>query len=604
MRRAVASAALFALLASAAPVCAELAGCDSALPLGCGSRVRDVTPPPAASTDRYGCTSPPHHAQERVYQIDLPADATLHAVLSKTHGRELHLFLLESCDEIAGCILGGESILHAPMLHPGTYYLVVDGLDQADEGTFTLEVNCDLIEIRPLGCGDSVQATLPLTGLFPAFSCGGDAAGGEAWFEIDERQMNDLIVTVDRSDVEARLFRPPMYRSNRCVANGVGMLFYENPAPGRYILAVDGAAGTVGDVVVELDCVAPEPGECSFWEMNEGEGLVTGVGPFTQHGQPEEYLHATPPAPEDIGWAPAPHPTLVQMRRGSTLCGQANCLEALEFTYFRTYVRLPEIVDVFSILVSNVDDGAGFLLNGRWRDDHAFLGGGVAADLLRPPGAEIPGAVNEVMVVQVDDCCSDSFLLDTRCYSEAGERPCVAIAPALPPPQPLCPGDTLPLDAAGASMLNCDGDVLYQWFVDGVPLGPPSTDPTSAAVLHQDATIRLEVSCSDDAACSDSSEFFATVIPPHVPEAVGNALRAVALDKQFQASFTWEAAPGPFGTEHYHVWRAQFPDGPWEMVSGHALRAEAFTDLPVPVGPLRLLFYDVRRAVCEYESAN
>ena len=597
------SMALVLVLACAGAARAELAHCDEAVPLACGAHLRDDTPLSAPPhTSAYGCAAGTFDAREKVYRLDLAAPASLLATLSVNGNRQLVLFLLDSCDETGGCRAGGGTIVDAPFLDAGTYYLVVDGATAQDEGTFTIDVTCEPVPIQPLRCGQEAVATLGASSLVDTYGCGGDASGGEAWFEIDERLMQDLLLSASRTDVEMRLLRAPLGRAVRCLASGRGTLFYENPTPARYLLSIDSPAGTTGDVLVQLDCISPEPGECSSWQMNEGEGVIGPVGPFTVHGQTEEYAYATPPALDDPGWTAAPNPVTVDMSRGSTLCPFGYCLNGLEFTYFRTFVQLPPIVEVFTIFVGNVDDGAGFLLNGQWRDDHAYLGGGVEADLLRPPGADLPGALNEVMVVQLDDCCRESFLLDTRCYARAGERPCAAIAGARPPGGPFCPGDTVPLDASGTSVLDCDGDVLYQWFVDGAPLGPPSTDPSASVVVQQDAQVRLVVTCSADAACTDSDSFTIPVVPAHVPTAVGNALRVSALDKVARLDMTWDAAPGPFGDDHFHVLRAEYPMGPWSLVSDHSVRVEAFTDPAPVVGPMRLLFYDVRRAVCEFQS--
>ena len=119
------------------------------------------------------------------------------------------------------------------------------------------------------------------------------------------------------------------------------------------------------------------------WERHDGDVPITGLVAFARHGQDEMYELATPPAPDDPGWRPAPDPISIGYAQGSAICGHA-CLTALDFTYLRSFVRLPEVVDTFDVRFTTVDDGVEIRLNGE-RAAIGYLGAGVTVDLTGSP---------------------------------------------------------------------------------------------------------------------------------------------------------------------------------------------------------------------------
>ena len=148
------------------------------------------------------------------------------------------------------------------------------------------------------------------------------------------------------------------------------------------------------------------------------------------------YELATPPSADDPGWRPAPDPVGIGYGQGSAICGH-TCLAALDFTYFRTYVRLPEVVTDFRMSFARVDDGVEVRLNGV-RAGVGLLGGPVTVDLLSSPAVR-PGELNEILLVQVDDCCSWTELSGTACFIAGSDPPCEATVTA-PADIELCPG--------------------------------------------------------------------------------------------------------------------------------------------------------------------
>lgn len=154
----------------------------------------------------------------------------------------------------------------------------------------------------------------------------------------------------------------------------------------------------------------------SSWEMNFGEGLVSFGFTSPQHGAVVEYDFAMIPAPNDSNWAPAPDPNIINFSQPSTLCGQIDCRQGADFTYFRTFVDIPAnvVVTAFTISTSGVDDGirvtifntkfpSGMVVPGSY----VFLGGSGTADL---KDLVVSGETNTVIITHTDDCCSQSYL--------------------------------------------------------------------------------------------------------------------------------------------------------------------------------------------------
>ncbi len=167
------------------------------------------------------------------------------------------------------------------------------------------------------------------------------------------------------------------------------------------------------------------------WEQHDGEGLVVWGFDMGTHGNIAEYDYATIPDPDGAGWGPAPNGQSIDynLNENSTLCGNAECRYAGEFTYFKTHIYLPPQL-VFTeawVDVTLVDDGvrmtvfsptypAGVTDPGGY----AFLGGGVSSDLL-PYMSDDPYSV--VVLTHVDDCCSQSLIEGVDFYVYVDGRP-------------------------------------------------------------------------------------------------------------------------------------------------------------------------------------
>lgn len=157
------------------------------------------------------------------------------------------------------------------------------------------------------------------------------------------------------------------------------------------------------------------------WEMNLGGGIISFdpqiPTPTPYHGYELEYDFASIPAPNDVGWGPAPDPDIIAYSQiPSTLCDVMDCRCGGDFTYFRTFVNIPWNVAVteFTIATSGVDDGVrvtifnsvypgGLVIPGSY----IFLGGSGTANL---KDYVVSGEINTVIITHVDDCCYHSYL--------------------------------------------------------------------------------------------------------------------------------------------------------------------------------------------------
>jgi hypothetical protein len=170
------------------------------------------------------------------------------------------------------------------------------------------------------------------------------------------------------------------------------------------------------------------------WEMHGGNEVGPFAAPYddivrwgwttARHGDIAEYDFAAPiPDDYDAGWGPAPNPESIGFSIRSRLCSDGavgysgvSCRQGGDFTYFQTFVNIPEevVVTAFTISFSGMDDGSRItIFNSDYPDgivvagSYVYLGGSGTSDL---SGYVISGEINRVVVTQVDDCCSGNNL--------------------------------------------------------------------------------------------------------------------------------------------------------------------------------------------------
>jgi len=143
------------------------------------------------------------------------------------------------------------------------------------------------------------------------------------------------------------------------------------------------------------------------WEMNRGGSWSLLGFTLPYHGHSSAYNNASIPSVTHAGWGPAPNPETIGFSERSIL--PSYCLRAADYTYFQTYVTVPEGTEItqFTIAFSGIDDGGrvsifntnypnGIIVAGSY----VYLGGSGTANL----AAYVTTGENRVVVTQVDDC--------------------------------------------------------------------------------------------------------------------------------------------------------------------------------------------------------
>ncbi|MCF7805124.1 MAG: HYR domain-containing protein [Candidatus Marinimicrobia bacterium] len=156
------------------------------------------------------------------------------------------------------------------------------------------------------------------------------------------------------------------------------------------------------------------------WDMHygleEANGYYLGVIPYNNdtgnHGDPSVYSEATIPGATDGGWISPPNPETIGFGSGSaSIIGDAGygCWDALDFTYFQTFVNIPvgTTVNTFTISFDGMDDGSRITIFNSANPDglvipgsYVYLGATETTDL---SGYVVKGE-NRVVITQVDDC--------------------------------------------------------------------------------------------------------------------------------------------------------------------------------------------------------
>lgn len=235
--------------------------CTGAGTIDCGAAQAGTLPGgvPTNAT-AYNCAAGTWDAVEIVQEIVIPVLSDVSLTLTDTDGRDMAIFLLSRC-AVSACLAGGGTSVEALAVMAGTYLVVVDAATAADEGSFMLAVLCTPTAM-PIACGDTmVDDTTGRPNHVQDEACGPplDWTGSDAVFEVDFTPPGHLAATVASATGHGVFIfdaSRPLIREN-CLVGGVdGAVFYDPPA-GRYLILVDGPAGSEGPFTLSLDC-APQ----------------------------------------------------------------------------------------------------------------------------------------------------------------------------------------------------------------------------------------------------------------------------------------------------------------------------------------------------------
>lgn len=205
---------------------------------------------------------------------------------------------------------------------------------------------------------------------------------------------------------------------------------------GRLLAALVLALAALASVAATGDAVTRTP-----WEMHRDPVPYGATGTsWSTHGAVVAYTWAEVPAADASTWGPAPNGEYIGFG-GPTFSRLSGlpCRGAVDYTYFQTFVTVPEggTVDEFRISFTGMDDGSRISI---YNTDHpggvivpgsyVFLGGAGTSDL-----AEfMTVGTNRVVITQVDDCAIGNQL----------ERADVVLNGTVIPTDPDSDGDGVP----------------------------------------------------------------------------------------------------------------------------------------------------------------
>jgi hypothetical protein len=260
---------------------------------------------------------------------------------------------------------------------------------------------------------------------------------------------------------------------------------------------------------------------------------------FPNHGNIGFYAYIPGPVPgdQDPGWSNCgpgnplcPNALTIGLNApsGSRLGGAFACLASADFTFYQSFVSIPEgtTISQFSVNMSGADDGArvaiynsanpgGFVFPGSY----IFLGG--AQSTTDMSSAMVAGEVNRVVITQMDDCATGNNLQSAQIFLNG-----VVIPPA--------PVDSTP-PVVTPVVTGTLGD--NDWYTSDVSISFTVTDPESSVKTTADCGVTLLT--------QDTSSFTVTC---SATSAGGTASASVTVKRDATAPVaTASAAPAPNG---------------------------------------------------------
>ena len=230
--------------------------CATPVPLSCGQTVNDTSPTtPAPQSLLYSCSGSRWQGAERVYQFVNP---TLQQVsFDLTAATNQALFVTSACTG-QSCLAGDSKNLNFPLLPPGTYYVIVDGLLATDNGPYSLNVSCG--GPMPLAqCGTPINGSTAGLDLVNAWQCSPNSdTGPEDFYTVVHPGGNlSARLTSATPGLEVIIFDPATFTNTSpqaCLAGGSTSVTMFAAGAGTYSVAVDGTNGVSGPYTLEVGC--------------------------------------------------------------------------------------------------------------------------------------------------------------------------------------------------------------------------------------------------------------------------------------------------------------------------------------------------------------
>lgn len=246
--------------------------CTNAVPITCGEAVTGTTVGLPNNVTYYSCVGWEESGGEMVYELVLDDAYVVNATLSGM-AYDLDVFILDGCEE-ANCV-GYGGTLATTTIGPGTYYIVVDGYNGAED-IFSLYVECDLVQdpADPLAGGDTCDEAVDfmaagvtrwstdLADYTDVYDGGGcfwwHLPAGDAVYKVDLEAGQNFRATLDGPcDFAMYVFADCNADAIVCAddggSGGQEVVDFDAPATGTYYLVLDAFQSAGCEVICEVN---------------------------------------------------------------------------------------------------------------------------------------------------------------------------------------------------------------------------------------------------------------------------------------------------------------------------------------------------------------
>lgn len=230
-------------------------------PLTCGQAAMPYSNATGSNAvSSYNCSTGSYLGNEKIFSFTLTKSQNVTVTLNNTDAKSREVFIMKpSCNEFLGCIANGTTTTTAKFLPAGTYYVVVDGVGAADNGNFTLALQCS-DAARTVTCGTQLtaQVTAGPSGL-TQWSCAGPFSGPENVYSVDVNgpaTLRAAITNKTNPDMAVLISNAAGFDANSpsCLKVDPDKATVWGATTGTYYVAVDGQNGAAGQYDINITC--------------------------------------------------------------------------------------------------------------------------------------------------------------------------------------------------------------------------------------------------------------------------------------------------------------------------------------------------------------
>lgn len=271
-----------------------------AIPITCGQV--DVRSANTSSSliDMYpGCDANRRSQGEIFYRFQPAQRVVARASVTDTIDYAAYLFAESTIPNM--CLAGGTPVINAGNLSVGTDFIfAVDSENRTGANGLTL--TCTPMSTTDIRCGDVLAGVTPLTGATDGYTClGGSHAGGETWFLFDNPTGQPfsaaLTGVAPTSNLDVAIIAGAFDASApACISGGDNIANVPSPAPGEYLVVVDGDGASSGTAFnLELRCGTQALGCATATPLACGDTVVgdtaTGTDATWVYGNVDEFFN-------------------------------------------------------------------------------------------------------------------------------------------------------------------------------------------------------------------------------------------------------------------------------------------------------------------------